>query len=92
MSENFPLLSDQFKQKTRFNKCNYSLISSSSLNFNISKPDIKLWKTKFLSRSYFTIKNSGNGISFNQNIVESRSTTFFNQDQFFSTFYKLGLK
>jgi hypothetical protein len=52
MSENFPLLSDQFKQKTRFNKCNYSLISSLSLNFNISKPDIKLWKTNFLSRSY----------------------------------------
>jgi hypothetical protein len=50
MSENFPLLSDQFK-KTRFNKCNYSL-SSSSLNFNISKSDTKLWKTIFLSRSY----------------------------------------
>jgi hypothetical protein len=26
LSENFPLLSDQFKQKTRFNKCNYSLM------------------------------------------------------------------
>jgi hypothetical protein len=59
MSENFPLLSDQFK-KTRFNKCNYSLSSSSSLNFNISKPDTKLWKTIFLSRSYF-IKNSETG-------------------------------
>jgi hypothetical protein len=82
MSENFPLLSDQFKQKTRFNKCNYSLISSSSLNFNISKPDTKLWKTKFLSRSYFTIKNSGNGVSFNQNIVESRSTTFLIKTNF----------
>jgi hypothetical protein len=57
MSENFPLLSDQFKQKTRFNKCNYSLISSLSLNFNISKPDIKLWKTKFYLALIFKEQN-----------------------------------
>jgi hypothetical protein len=44
-------------------------------------------ENKILSRSYFIIKNSGNGVSFNQNIVESRSTMLFNQDQFFSTFY-----
>jgi hypothetical protein len=44
-------------------------------------------ENKIFISPYFTIKNSGNGISFNQNILESRSTTLFNQDQFFSTFY-----
>jgi hypothetical protein len=46
------------------------------------KPDTKLWKTIFLSRSYFTIKNSGNGVS-NQNIVESRSTMLLIKTNFF---------
>jgi hypothetical protein len=61
MSENFPLLSDQFKQKTRFNKCNYSLISSLSLNFNISKPDINCGKQNFISLYFLQLRTAETG-------------------------------
>jgi hypothetical protein len=41
----------------------------------------------FISLLFYTIKNSGNGISFNQNIVESRSTMLLIKTNFSVLFY-----
>lgn len=72
-----------FKQKNTFKRSYSFLINSSSLNFNLPKSNSKSWKTKFLSRSYFPLKNKGN-------IDESRSINIFNQDHLSQSFSYLN--